>query len=154
VAPPPKVAAAFNGLVDDGAVVPSPGVGAPPARATEESAAPALAAATATNAATVGWTSRDKETLARAEVASTAALTRSKAAAAAAASTAVTYTTTNMAAAHAAVAAAVAAARSGNDNGGDGGNTNAPGGGEVLINRYAYRVKPFYLSSETVLPIK
>jgi hypothetical protein len=27
-------------------------------------------------------------------------------------------------------------------------------GGEVLINRSTYQVKPFYLSSETVLPIK
>ena len=26
--------------------------------------------------------------------------------------------------------------------------------GEVLINRSAYQVKPFYLSSETVLPIE
>jgi hypothetical protein len=30
----------------------------------------------------------------------------------------------------------------------------ALGGGEVLINRSTYRVKPFYLSSETVLPFK
>ena len=29
-----------------------------------------------------------------------------------------------------------------------------PEGGEVLINRSTYQVKPFYLSSETVLPIK
>jgi hypothetical protein len=28
------------------------------------------------------------------------------------------------------------------------------GGGEALINRSAYEVKPFYLSSETVLPIE
>jgi hypothetical protein len=27
-------------------------------------------------------------------------------------------------------------------------------GGEVLTNRSTYQVKPFYLSSETVLPIK
>jgi hypothetical protein len=27
-------------------------------------------------------------------------------------------------------------------------------GGEVLINRSTYQVKPFYLSSETVIPIK
>ena len=30
----------------------------------------------------------------------------------------------------------------------------ARGGGEVRINRSTYQVKPFYLSSETVLPIK
>jgi hypothetical protein len=30
----------------------------------------------------------------------------------------------------------------------------ASGGGEVLINRSTYQVKPFYLSSETVLPIR
>jgi hypothetical protein len=43
---------------------------------------------------------------------------------------------------------------SGRSRGGSRGSASLADGGEVLIIRSTYRVKPFYLSSETVLPIK
>ena len=52
--------------------------------------------------------------------------------------------------------AAIGGGGSGGGGGGGGGGSGSGGGGggEVLINRSTYQVKPFYLSSQTVLPIE